>query len=186
MFRKYGVSGICVFNLSRMAKPGDIISIDFLDMSDRERAHDYLRDRRTELLARFGSVSCADLLRGLVLPRVSDALLKRVGLSEDRPCDDKALDEIASILSSCTFTVAGIGDADICQVRRGGFAVEQFDSTTMQALDIPGLFAVGEALDVDGPCGGYNLHWAWTSGMLAGRAAAQALVSAVSASRGKE
>ena len=43
----------------------------------------------------------------------------------------------------------------------------------MQARSVPGLYAVGEALDVDGPCGGYNLHWAWSSGLIAGRSAVE-------------
>ena len=55
---------------------------------------------------------------------------------------------------------------------RGGYAVKQFDPHTMECIAHPGLYVCGEALDVDGRCGGYNLHWAWTSGMLAGRAAA--------------
>ena len=72
--------------------------------------------------------------------------------------------------------MAGIGDADLCQVRRGGFAVEAVSPETMQVHDRPGLFIVGEALDVDGPCGGYNLHWAWTSGCLSGKSAVNNLL----------
>ena len=72
--------------------------------------------------------------------------------------------------------VAGIGDESICQVHRGGVAVEACDSETMAVRDFPGLFIAGEALDVDGPCGGYNLHWAWSSGLLAGQCAARALI----------
>ena len=64
----------------------------------------------------------------------------------------------------------------MCQVRRGGLAVEGFDAHTMEASAVPGLYAVGEALDVDGPCGGYNLHWAWSTGLLAGECATRALL----------
>ena len=60
---------------------------------------------------------------------------------------------------------------DRCQVRRGGADVAAFDPRTLEARAVPGLHVVGEALDVDAPCGGYNLHWAWASGMLAGRGA---------------
>ena len=172
MFRKYGVSGICVFNLSRMARPGDQLSLNFLDIGDLQHARDYLRFRRDKLVARFGvSLTCADLLRGLVLPRVSEALLKSVGIDEGRTCDADTCDELADLLWSYPLEVAGIGDEDVCQVRRGGFSVDGFDSATMQSKEISGLYVVGEALDVDGPCGGYNLHWAWTSGLLAGASA---------------
>jgi hypothetical protein len=54
----------------------------------------------------------------------------------------------------------------------GGVSVEQFDPVTLQSLVAPGLFAAGEVLDVAGECGGYNLHWAWVSGMAAGKGAA--------------
>ena len=53
----------------------------------------------------------------------------------------------------------------------------------MEALEVPGLYVVGEALDVDAPCGGYNLHWAWASGLLAGRSAAQKLIGDASDGR---
>ena len=177
MFRKYGVSGICVFNLSRLAQPGDVLTINFFQTSDRDQCKDYLLARKRDLVERFGSnLTCSDVLRGFVLPRVADVLLKKVGLSETSLCTDEALDELVWVLSDFTLIVAGAGDPDICQVMRGGIAVDQVDPTTMEAHLIKGLHIVGEALDVDGPCGGFNLHWAWASGMLAGRAAAANLL----------
>lgn len=176
MFRKYGVSGICVFDLSRIAQPGDLLSINLLRISDPSRAEDYMLARRKDLANRFGErLTCADMLRGLVLPRLADSLLKRAGLKEEAVCDEKLTKRLATMLRDCSVIVAGIGDESICQVRRGGFSVEQFDPATMQAIGIPGMFVTGEALDVDGPCGGYNLHWAWGSGLLAGRAAVERL-----------
>ena len=59
-----------------------------------------------------------------------------------------------------------VGDPDICQVMRGGFAVSEVEPSTMEVRSIKGLHIVGEALDVDGPCGGFNLHWAWASAAL--------------------
>ena len=54
------------------------------------------------------------------------------------------------------------------QVTAGGIVTNEFDPTTMQSRLVPGLYACGEVLDVDGDCGGYNLQWAWSSGRLAG------------------
>ena len=68
-------------------------------------------------------------------------------------------------------------------MQRGGFAVDAFDAAAMQAIGKPGFFAAGEAFDVDGPCGGYNLHWAWASGMLAGHFAAQTCLAGQQAHR---
>ena len=177
MFRKYGVSGICVFNLSRLAQPGDMLSICFLRDDLRDRAEDYLHARMRNLAKRFGeSLTYAQMLRGVLLPRVSETLLKSVGLKLEDSCTKRDLADLAKLLTAFSLDVAGIGDADLCQVRRGGFAVEAVSPETMQVHNCSGLFIVGEALDVDGPCGGYNLHWAWTSGCLSGRSAVNNLL----------
>ena len=89
------------------------------------------------------------------------------------PYDPDAAWGLARALKAFPLEVRGVGDARQCQVTRGGFAVEAFDPATMEARACPGLHVVGEALDVDAPCGGYNLHWAWASGLLAGAAAAK-------------
>ena len=60
---------------------------------------------------------------------------------------------------------------DAAQVTAGGIVTAEFDPTTMESRLVPGLYACGEVLDVDGDCGGYNLQWAWSSGRLAGRMA---------------
>ena len=55
------------------------------------------------------------------------------------------------------------------QVTAGGVSTAEFDENTMRSRLVPGLYAAGEVLDIDGDCGGYNLQWAWSSGRLAGR-----------------
>ncbi len=81
--------------------------------------------------------------------------------------------ELAHIIKNYTLTVEGAADTVNAQVTRGGAAVEAFDSETLECRDWDGLYMVGEALDVDGRCGGYNLHWAFASGLRAGRSAAK-------------
>ena len=68
--------------------------------------------------------------------------------------------------------VSGVADAASAQVTRGGANVEEFDPVTLQSRLYDGLYAIGETLDIDGRCGGYNLHWAFASGLAAGRSAA--------------
>jgi predicted flavoprotein YhiN len=58
---------------------------------------------------------------------------------------------------------------DNAQVTAGGVYTRDFDPTTMESRLVPGLYACGEVLDIDGKCGGYNLQWAWSSGCVAGR-----------------
>ena len=83
--------------------------------------------------------------------------------------DDVAL--LARTLKAFPLVVKGLGDERLCQVHRGGVAVEAVRPETMEVAGQPGLYVCGEALDVDAPCGGYNLHWAWVSGIVAGEAA---------------
>ena len=144
LFRPYGLSGICAFNLSRFAEADDVILLDLapeLEMSQL----DYL-------VGRAGS------LAGVVSPQIA-AALAGAGFGA---ADIKAL--------PCT--VLGLTETDHAQVTRGGFVTSSFDPTTLAAVALPGIFAAGEALDVDGPCGGYNLSWAWVSGQVAGTSAA--------------
>ncbi len=102
--------------------------------------------------------------------------LKRAGIDPEAEVSKDDAPALARMLKHMGFTVEGIGDERQCQVRRGGFPVKRFEPRTCESRDVPGLFVTGEALDVDGPCGGYNLHWAWASGMLAGLAAADSVM----------
>lgn len=183
MFRKYGLSGICIFNLSRFAKKGDIIRIDFLRDVQQDAQQDARQDAVTFLSTRYKDLAAQslraltyeDMLRGLVLPRIGEALLKKQGHTLQDEFDSDEIERLAQYLTCCEVEIAGIADSDLCQVQRGGLAVGAFDPQTLRARKIAGLYAAGEALDVDGPCGGYNLHWAWTSGLIAGSSAARAL-----------
>lgn len=82
-------------------------------------------------------------------------------------------DALAGAIKDFRLTVLGPGDVQNAQVTRGGAAAEGFDPLTLESRLVPGLYCVGEALDIDGRCGGYNLHWAFASGLAAGRSAAQ-------------
>ena len=180
MFRKYGLSGICIFDLSRIAQPGDEIAIDFLNTGNPDWTFDQLQARTRDAAALLGCVpTYADVLRGLLLPRVFEAVLKSAGIkptAELAPDDDEALEALSNLMTFFSFEIAGIGDLDLCQVYRGGLDVEGFDDSTLEARNCPGLYAAGEALDVDGPCGGYNLHWAWSTGLIVGESAVRSLL----------
>lgn len=146
LFRPYGLSGIVMFDLSRYAEPGDVIVLDLLpdiSLSDAQRR------------ARF----TAD---GILDPVVVQALRGVASHNQN----------VVSLAKNLCYTVHGPAETSRAQVTRGGLVTAQFDPLTLEAHGIKGFFACGEALDVDGPCGGYNLAWAWKSGMVAGAAAA--------------
>ncbi len=144
LFRTGGLSGICVFDLSRRAIPGDEVHIDLLHALGGER------------LAKLRAAGCAE---GLLDPVIC-ASLKRAGADPVAAAHDLVV------------TVDGKADEARAQVSRGGIATSQFDVNNLQVSDLPGLFACGEALDIDADCGGFNLAWAWKSGMVAGEGAA--------------
>lgn len=166
-FRSYGVSGIAAFNMSRLACAGDMLQVDFLpDFAPGESA-DYLRTR----LETLGSGTWLDYTCGMLLPLVARAVLKAAGLQPGSRPDGASLESFHRAVRSFPLRLHGVGDKNLCQVHRGGVDVANVDPTTMQLYEFPGLHVAGEMVDVDGPCGGYNLHWAWTSGILAGRSA---------------
>lgn len=174
MFRKYGVSGIAAFNLSRLAHPGDELAVDFLPMVPPDGAEAFLAARRVQLEASCGrAVTWDDMLRGMVLAPVADVLLDAARLAGADLVRDGGLGALARVLKGLRLPVTGLGDPRQCQVHRGGVEVCAVSPRTCELRNVPGLHIVGEALDVDAPCGGYNLHWAWASGLLAGRAAAE-------------
>ena len=173
--RPYGVSGVAVFNLSRFAHPGARLLVDFVPALPRQPVDQGLFSRRKALLGAIGTVDCEGMLRGLLLPPLVRAVLCRAGLKPEKPFEKADVPALGAALKALPFALDGVAEPARCQVARGGLGVDSFDSRTMGARDVPGLFAIGEALDVDAPCGGYNLHWAWASGILAGRAAVRSV-----------
>ena len=170
MFRKYGLSGIAVFNISRFMEPGDVVMLDFLPQIPRGDIGEYLRVRSRRLEScTFGRPTNFDMLNALVLPDIADALLKYAHLDGDALFSpvDSGSERMADALKSFTLECKGIGDAALCQVVRGGYLVEGINAATMSAKRSPRIHVTGESLDVDAPCGGYNLHWAFATGMLA-------------------
>lgn len=146
LLRSYGLSGIVIFDMSRIALPNDLLSLDLLfDVSD-------------DAVARAIEINTAD---GILDPELARVLGADASVAE-------ALDGARHV----QLTVSGLAETNHAQVTRGGLANGQFDPTTLEATNAPGLFACGEALDVDGACGGFNLSWAWRSGEIAGIAAA--------------
>lgn len=204
LFRKYGLSGIAVFNLSRFAEPGDEIQLDMLPAfeagagvgescaqklrsprsasadADVSTVEGYALKRYEKLVAlNPNGLTCGDYLRGLVLPQVARVVLKSGGFDEDQPLAEADAPAVIAAFKALSFEVRGFADPKQCQVHRGGFAVEGFSPETMESHEIPRLYVAGEALDVDAPCGGYNLHWAWASGALAGCRAVGAIADAM-------
>ena len=163
LFTEYGVSGIAAMQLSRFARPGATLSIDFLGGAQPALAAraQMLPKRRME-----------DFLNGIVPRRVGQVLTKSAGIPLSKTAgelDTAEISALETVLTGWTLPVRGARGYAQAQVTAGGLEGAQFDPDTLEARRVPGLYAAGEMLDVDGPCGGYNLQWAWASALLAAR-----------------
>lgn len=173
LFTDTGLSGVCIMNCSGYAVPGcSEIHMDLLPslgLRDGQDAAEEMHRRRTAL----GNQPIEQLLTGLCVPRLASALCKKAGIRwKERFCRDLTEAEMSSLTRTiCDFSVPvlSLRGFEQAQVTRGGAACEEFDARTMQSRLVPGLYACGEVLDVDGECGGYNLMFAFGSGIIAGK-----------------
>ena len=111
-----------------------------------------------------------DFLNGIVPKRLGQTLVKAAGLPLDAAAgslNPGQLEALADRLTGWTLPVTGTQGFDQAQVTAGGARLSDFDIRRMASLRVPGLYAAGEVLDVDGDCGGFNLQWAWSSALLA-------------------
>ena len=117
------------------------------------------------------SWNAEDLLTGIIHNRLGRVLTQWAGLKATwkiADLNDEELDAVCKTVKCLEVTLTEPMGMDSAQVTAGGIVTAEFDPMTMESRLIPGLYACGEVLDVDGDCGGYNLQWAWSSGRLAG------------------
>lgn len=172
LFAETGVSGIASMQLARACgeamKAGKKceVRINFLPDDD---AFGILCDRLDVIPKR----AMEDFLNGIVSKRIGMALVKLAGIEMTRAAETlrtKELCALAALMNGWTIPVTGVQGFDQAQVTAGGVRMNDFDWNTMQSKRVPGLYAAGEVLDVDGDCGGFNLQWAWASALIAARA----------------
>jgi len=167
LFRDYGVSGIMIFDLSRFLEPDCVLSVDFFpDIPADDFAH-MMAERQTALSWRTAET----LFNGMLHTRIGQAVLRAAGIDPKTPVAGLSCERLSALLKDFRIRVVGRGEASQSQVTRGGAALDGFDPSTMASRRVSGLFAAGEVLDIDGRCGGFNLHWAWASGIVAGESA---------------
>ena len=170
LFTEYGVSGPAIFDLSRSVSAGgsDLTCLlnFFPDWEEAEVLH-WLSQRQAAMAAHEAST----LLTGSCHTRLGQMICKSAGFTNQRAAgltrDD--LGRIARQATRFALPITGTCGFDQAQVTAGGLDTSEFDPRTLQSRLVPGLYACGELLDVDGDCGGYNLQWAWSSGRLAGK-----------------
>ena len=121
----------------------------------------------------FSGPLLSDVLRGMVDPPVAAAVCRMAGEDPAAAATPARCQAVARAFKGFRLQCEGVAEDQPCQVMRGGCAVEGVDPATLETLEQPRLYVLGEALDVDAPCGGFNLDWAWTCGIVAGHAVAR-------------
>ena len=176
----YGISGIPVFQLSRDAAYGlrngrrVSVRIDLLPDAGEDGGQDYERFWEARW-RRQGWQTMEQFVTGLVNKKIGLLLLREAGIRE-RDTADRVTDEkrrrLEQLCRGLRVEVQAVNPYEQAQVCAGGVDCGQVTQSLESRL-VPGLFFAGEILDIDGICGGYNLQWAWSSGMTAGMAAAR-------------
>ena len=169
-FTEYGVSGPEIFAISRTAaaEEGAVLHLDLLRGYSAAETEALLAARRAAL----PQFTLENLLTGMLHNRLGRTLLRYAGYDLTAPISSLNMEDdrrIAAAIHDFALPVTGTMGFDGAQVTAGGASTAEFDPHTLQSRLVPGLYAAGEVLDIDGDCGGYNLQWAWSSGHLAGQ-----------------
>ena len=170
LFAGDGVSGIAAMELGRYAEKGCTLEMDLREGvlgAVQANAAGWLGER----VRRHGERPLRTLLTGAATQPLAEALFHSAGLNDlSRPLSLESHGEaLARQIEAFPLPVLGTRGWDAAQVTAGGLETREFDERTMESKRIPGLYVAGEMLNVDGPCGGYNLMFAVASGLLAGR-----------------
>lgn len=169
-FTDYGLSGIPIMQLSRFVSvsPSNNIYIELDTTPDfsKEALKEYLYSRRN-----IDKGLCENMLGGIMNKQLCIVFMKECGIAPNgrvNELSDNEIEKLASIIKCWKIKIKNSRSFDYAQVTAGGAECSQFDSKTMESKLVSNVFCCGEALNVDGDCGGYNLQWAWGSGRLAG------------------
>lgn len=177
LFASYGISGPPILQLSRTAlkylNEGKevILRLSIIHTRTEDELFDYLCKRFEYMPKKTVEIA----LIGLINKRLIIPILKELGIERNKKVSNLSKEEIralSKLLTSWDFKVTGSKSFADAQVTAGGVKTNEINSQTMESKIVKGLYIVGELLDIDGDCGGFNLQWAWSSGYVAGLDAA--------------
>jgi len=163
LFTHRGLSGPSILQASSYWSPGEPVVVNFLP----DRTDGWLLEAKREM----PRATLKSLLRDALPDRLADILAEKLDIATELGnAPDKALRAAEERLRRWEFRPNGTEGFAKAEVTVGGISTAELSSKTMEAKRIPGLYAVGEAVDVTGWLGGYNFQWAWASGVAAGEA----------------
>ena len=168
IFTAWGLNGPAVMDLSHhaSARPGGDLRLTLNSLVTSEnQLRSLLRAKRS------GDYPLTVLLGAVLPPKLPPVLLPMAGLAPDARINtvtDSQLEVLLRLLTAIPFKVTGVRGFEFCQVSAGGVPVSEVDPLSMRSRIVPGLLLAGEIIDVVGPCGGYNLQFAFSTGAIAG------------------
>jgi predicted Rossmann fold flavoprotein len=176
----YGISGIPVFQISRFAaralerKEKVLVRIDFIPQLSIEELHNIIANR----IRTSSYKSTEQMLTGLLNSKLIPLFVEQAGIARNskvRMLNERTIETLVRLLKDFRVQITDTNSFDNAQVCAGGVNTREVEPISMESKINKGLYITGELLDIDGICGGYNLQWAWSTGYLAGKAAASSI-----------
>ena len=167
-FTQYGLSGPVIFEVSRDVCQGNgewLCKLDFLPDVSANQLETMLQNRRNH------SLPVDEFLTGILHNRLGRILTQAAQIRGNCPASeltDLEIQDLCRTIKGFEVPLTETLGMDSAQVTAGGILTSEFNPETMESRLVPGLYACGEVLDIDGDCGGFNLQWAWSSGTIAG------------------
>lgn len=165
----YGISGICTFNLSHLISQNtnNIIHINFIPFL-KENPFEFLKKQNSKVKNR----TIPELLNGFLNHKLIEALLKSIKLNKNKTINElskKEFEKLVKVLTDFELPIKDVKSFDKAQVCSGGIPLTEINPNTMESKKYKNVYLAGEILDTDGDCGGYNLTFAFITGMIAGK-----------------
>ncbi len=172
-FTNYGISGVPTFQISRyatkMLQKGR--KVEVMINFYREKSFVEFLNLLEKLSNCCDYKNIRELLEGIFSKKLVPIFLQEANIKETLHCKEMTKEQrnrLCFIIQNFKIPIVGFNSFEQCQVCAGGVVTKEICRNTMESLKIKNLYFVGEVVDIDGTCGGYNLQWAWTSGYLAG------------------
>lgn len=182
LFTAYGLSGIAIMQLSAYITRNQNSLWDVFADFVPDMDSDVLENAINRIIRHNPDAPSGNLLSGFMPKRVGETVIKSLGIDLSRKSatlSERDIENIVRKAKRYRFSVASVRSFEDSQVTAGGADTDYFNPKTMESNLVKGFYAVGEVLDVDGLCGGYNLMWAWSSGRLCGESIAKECIRKV-------
>jgi predicted Rossmann fold flavoprotein len=171
IFTNWGLNGPGAMDLSHLVSlygPGEMYMVINMISGIEERIRELFEENQ------YSKIPIRAILGAFLQPKAANFAAASMQINPETPMGSLGTEKQMKVLKhlECLrVDIKGIKGFNQCQASTGGVSLDEVDPVTMQSRLIPGLYFAGEVLDVVGPCGGYNLHWAFSSGICAGASA---------------